>query len=202
MDNINLDDYKLAWEPLASNGTVPLLFPKEKVVVRPFTTMAPPEGEGITITGFDWNAGTWQYIKIEPGQELPDGLVEAIGVMAQNADLSDEDALSISQFYPEWIVGKSYKSTEIVRYEDNLYRIVQDHTSQEDWRPDTTASLYSLIKIGDDGIEEWIAPTGSHDAYEKGAIVRHNDRIWESIFDGMNVWEPGTDETLWREKID
>lgn len=126
----------------------------------------------------------------------------AVSVTVQNSELNDEDALKVKEFYPEWIVDKSYKSTEIVRFEENLYRVAQDHTSQDDWRPDTTASLYSLIKLGSDGIEEWHAPTGGHDAYEKGSIVRHNEKIWESMFDGKNVWEPGSDETLWKEKND
>lgn len=177
--DINLENYKPVWEPNASNATVPLLFPKDKIVVRPFTETQPPEGVDVSIIGFDWNENTWNFIKLEPYEGIPDGFIEAIGVIAQNADLSDEDAVSISQFYPEWVTAKTYKTSEIVRYEEKLYRTVKDHISQDDWQPDVTASLYSLIKIGDDGIEEWVAPTGGHDAYEKGAIVRHQDKVWE-----------------------
>lgn len=37
---------------------------------------------------------------------------------------------------------------------------------------------------------EWIQPTGTHDAYYKGAIVEYHDKEWESTTP-FNVWEPG-----------
>ena len=40
------------------------------------------------------------------------------------------------------------------------------------------------------GPEEWVQPTGAHDAYPKGKRVMHNGEIWVSDVDD-NVWEPG-----------
>lgn len=37
---------------------------------------------------------------------------------------------------------------------------------------------------------EWVAPTGSHDAYPQGAKVSHNGKKWTSDV-ANNVWEPG-----------
>lgn len=42
----------------------------------------------------------------------------------------------------------------------------------------------------------WIAPTGAHDAYPKGATVSHGGRAWKSLVDA-NVWQPGV--SGWRE---
>ena len=34
--------------------------------------------------------------------------------------------------------------------------------------------------------------------YQKGAIVSHNGQLWESIYEGQNVWEPGTvNDSFW-----
>lgn len=35
--------------------------------------------------------------------------------------------------------------------------------------------------------------------YQNGAVVSHNGELWESVFGGQNVWEPGTagTEGLW-----
>ena len=35
--------------------------------------------------------------------------------------------------------------------------------------------------------------------YQTGAIVTHNGQLWQSVFSGQNVWEPGTagTESLW-----
>ena len=47
--------------------------------------------------------------------------------------------------------------------------------------------------------EEWVQPTGAHDAYRQGAIVEHNSKVWESLTPA-NVWEPGV--SGWREKVE
>ena len=47
--------------------------------------------------------------------------------------------------------------------------------------------------------EEWVQPTGAHDAYRQGATVTHNGKVWESLT-SANVWEPGM--SGWREKVE
>ena len=71
-----------------------------------------------------------------------------------------------------------------------LYKCIQDHTSQEDWTPDKAVSLWVCTS---DPAEEWPAwsqPVGAHDAYNAGDKVSHNGKHWTSAADG-NVWEPG-----------
>lgn len=53
--------------------------------------------------------------------------------------------------------------------------------------------------------EKWTAWDGLSKNYQKGAIVEHNGKLWESTFEGQNVWEPGApgiDERYWVEHID
>lgn len=38
--------------------------------------------------------------------------------------------------------------------------------------------------------EAWVAPTGAHDAYPEGWLVKHNAKTWRSLTPA-NVWEPG-----------
>ena len=45
---------------------------------------------------------------------------------------------------------------------------------------------------GADDYPDWEPWDGLNDKYQPGAIVRHNGQLWESIFPGQNVWEPGT----------
>lgn len=44
--------------------------------------------------------------------------------------------------------------------------------------------------------EQW---DGISNKYQPGAIVDHKDELWESIFKGQNVWEPGAPgtESMW-----
>ncbi len=114
----------------------------------------------------------------------------------QSANLPDDQAMEVADLYPEWVAMKAYAVDEIVKYgvnadgETQLYKVIQAHTSQEDWKPDVTASLYKAIGFTDDGVSIWTQPLGSHDAYMKGDIVSFEDQLWISTVDG-NVWQPG-----------
>lgn len=46
---------------------------------------------------------------------------------------------------------------------------------------------------------EWTAWDGISSNYQKGAIVQHNGVLYESVFEGQNVWEPGTagTDSMW-----
>lgn len=114
----------------------------------------------------------------------------------QSANLPDDQAMEVADLYPEWVAMKAYAVDEIVKYgmnadgETQLYKVIQAHTSQEDWKPDVTASLYKAIGFTDDGVSIWTQPLGSHDAYAKGDVVSFEDQLWISTVDG-NVWQPG-----------
>ena len=46
--------------------------------------------------------------------------------------------------------------------------------------------------------QNWVQPTGVHDAYAKGATVKHDGKTWESMI-FANVWAPGV--SGWREVV-
>lgn len=104
--------------------------------------------------------------------------------------LTDEQADIIPQIFPVWALDVHYTVGQRCRYDDILYRCIQEHTSLEGYEPPKAPALWT--RNGASGeIEEWIQPTGSEDAYNKGDKVTHNDKTWESVYDGKNVWEPG-----------
>ena len=45
--------------------------------------------------------------------------------------------------------------------------------------------------------DQWVQPQGAHDALPTGAIVAHKRRIWRTDLPTLNVWEPGTPNTMW-----
>ena len=105
--------------------------------------------------------------------------------------VTQEQLDSIATIYPPYRVGKPYKAGDIFVYENKLYRVNEgkNHTSQADWIPSTTPSLYTKYTPAE-VIAEWIQPLGAQDAYVLGAKVTHNGSTWESIV-ADNVWEPG-----------
>lgn len=100
---------------------------------------------------------------------------------------TDEEALDNILAFPKWEVGKEYVKDERIRYENVLYKVLQGHTSQADWTPDVAVSLYVRVSIEE--YPDWIQPTGSHDAYQKGDKVTHKEKHWVSDVDN-NTWEP------------
>ena len=60
------------------------------------------------------------------------GVALSMSIMAMN--LADDQALSVSTLYPEWIVGIQYKTGDIRRYNGSLYRALQDSTAEEQYR--------------------------------------------------------------------
>lgn len=111
------------------------------------------------------------------------------------ASLPDEQAMEIATVYPAYEVGKAYTAGEYITYGVNnvndpqLYKVVQGHTSQEDWKPSETPSLYEPIGLNKEGFPVWSKPSGAHDAYNIGDIVDYNGTLYKSLIDG-NVYSP------------
>lgn len=115
-------------------------------------------------------------------------IIDALVTLRNSA--ADEQALKASALYPKWKVGTDYQKDERVLYNDILYKVLTDHTSQADWTPDAAPSLFAKVLIPDKNvIPEWEQPESTN-PYSKGDKVTHNGKTWRSTIDG-NVWEPG-----------
>lgn len=83
--------------------------------------------------------------------------VEAMNIL--NAErivaLDDESALIVKALFPTWRdrIGKAVAKDERLYHDDRLWKVLQAHTAQEDWTPDTTPSLYTEITL-EDGTRE------------------------------------------------
>jgi hypothetical protein len=105
------------------------------------------------------------------------------------AELTIEQMLDLIEIYPDWEPGINYSTGTVVKYENQLYEVIAPgHSSQDDWTPDVTSALFKKI-VPKGVIQEWIQPTGSHDAYNTGDRVTFNELIYESLIDS-NVWSP------------
>ena len=115
-----------------------------------------------------------------------------------------EAMVVVASAFPAFKVGKAYKVKDVFRYGENavgdaqLYQVLQDHTSAEEWSPDASPSLYKAIGVTEDGSPEWVQPLGASDAYNTGDIVSYSGKLYESIIDG-NVWSPDAYPAGWKE---
>ena len=126
---------------------------------------------------------------------------KALQMFAQT--LGNEEAMEVATVFPKYEVGKSYKVDEMFTYGENgvgdpqLFRVVQAHTSQEDWIPSETPSLYTPIGLDEKGYPIWSRPTGSHDSYNKGDIVDYKGELYKSLIDG-NAYSPEEYHAGWQ----
>lgn len=107
---------------------------------------------------------------------------------------TDEQAIEVVDLYPEYKVDHAYKKDDRFQYNGSLYKVNQDHTSAAQWVPGTsgTESLYTNLMLDESGYQIWKQPTGAHDAYNTGDIVRYPDKygqLYKSTIDG-NVYSP------------
>lgn len=103
-------------------------------------------------------------------------------------ELALEELESIIHLYPNYEVGIAYKKGDIFKYEGKLYKVIQAHTSQEDWLPNELPALY-LNLMPDNVIPEWKQPTMAENAYNIGDKVIFEGKVYESIIDN-NTWSP------------
>lgn len=115
-------------------------------------------------------------------------VIAALVTLRESA--TDEQALSVPALYPAWRSGVANTTGQRVLYRGVLYKVLQNHTSQDDWTPDAAPSLFARVLIPDgETIPEWVQPDSTN-PYAKGDKVTHNGKTWVSDYDN-NVWEPG-----------
>lgn len=105
--------------------------------------------------------------------------------------LTDDAALEAKELFSIWSTDTDYAVDDRVRYEDGLYRVLQNHKSQDDWTPTNAPALFAEILPGQDGtdIGEWVQPDSTN-PYQIGDRVIHNGVVYECTV-ANNVWEPG-----------
>ena len=67
------------------------------------------------------------------------------------ASLDDADALDAVELFPAYTLGVWYEAGFRFRYGDKLYKVLTAHTTQEDWKPDSTPSLYAEVEKPGEG---------------------------------------------------
>lgn len=111
---------------------------------------------------------------------------------------TDEQAFVMRYLYPEWS-GESvkYKKDDRLLYDDKFYKVLQDHTSQADWTPDTATSLFVEISNPNEEWPEFKQPTGAQDSYSKGDKISYEGKHYTSLIDA-NTYSPKDYPTGWQ----
>lgn len=114
------------------------------------------------------------------------------------AGLDDADAAEAPALFPMWSATEHYLVGERRRYENVLYKCLQEHDAQESWAPTAAPSLWAKVLIPDpDVIPEWEQPDSTN-PYMTGDKVMYKGKVYVSKIDN-NVWSPEDYPTGWEE---
>lgn len=120
-----------------------------------------------------------------------------------SAHLTDEEALDAPDLFPHWSPDKDCEAGQRLCYEGQLYKVnPPGHSANPTWNPVDAPSLYTRILPGQDGTEigVWEQPDSTN-GYRKGDRVHYptmDDPIYESIYEGLNVWSPAAFPAGWK----
>lgn len=122
-------------------------------------------------------------------------------MVAGAESLADEEALEVPLLYERWQPGRDCAAGTRLYHEGKLWRVLMDHTSQEDWAPGIAPSLFAEVLIPDpEVIPVWVQPDSTN-PYMRGDRVHFptaEDPVYESLIDG-NVWSPAAYPAGWRQ---
>ena len=76
-----------------------------------------------------------------------DNLVEGITSRINEVNMSVQESLELAAYFPKWAQDQFMPVGYKVSYEGSLYEVIQEHTSQADWTPNVTPSLFKVVQV-------------------------------------------------------
>lgn len=98
-------------------------------------------------------------------------IAKLLRLTVNTMSLTDNDALSVKSVYPEWetLIGKEVKQGDKMQCDGRLWKVLQQHTVQEQWRLGTgTESLYTEIVETASGTADDPIPYNNNMELEQG----------------------------------
>jgi hypothetical protein len=121
-------------------GDMQIINPSEEILLAAgWLEYIPPEPEPVDTT------------KYEPYTDEVVAKVKQL-LQQQVAQQTDKEALDNIELFPTWQskIGVQVNQGDRLYFDDRLFKVLQTHTPQEDWRPDTTASLYVQVVLNEE----------------------------------------------------
>lgn len=101
-------------------------------------------------------------------------------------EVDDNTALRMKQFYPEWAAGVSYTRGFKVKHGEKLWRVIQTHTSQDGWQPETVPALFEQINETHGGTADDPIPYEGNMALSKGLYYYQGGKMYLCNRDTVN----------------
>lgn len=115
----------------------------------------------------------------------------------QTMALTDTESLKVKELYPEWesMMGRQVNKDEKYLYDGRLWKVLQQHTVQETWKPgEGTESLYTEVVESHAGTKEDPIPYNNNMELEEGKYYSQDGVTYICTRDtGIPVYNPLAD---------
>ncbi|MFP4365512.1 MAG: carbohydrate-binding protein [Bacteroidales bacterium] len=121
-------------------------------------------------------------LKFDPDYAEKEAIKKAAQMSVKVDELAPEQIKEIELIFDEWGPDINVKAGEYYRHKGELYKVLQSHTTQADWEPQTVEALFQKYESGETGSCDGIAAWDSNQHWSEYSVgdKRTNDgRAWE-----------------------
>ena len=129
----------------------------DQVIILP-DTVDVAEGQAITDELLMQALPIESFITVSAEEALPNALGLLLRLAVADGRLTDEELLSIQPVLDgrTWRPGLAVQVGDVFSYNASLWRCLQAHTTQSDWLPDATPTLWRKVEvIHEDEVRVW-----------------------------------------------
>lgn len=101
-------------------------------------------------------------------------------------EVDDATSIRMKQFYPEWKAGTQYNAGFKIRHNDKLWKVIQAHTSQVGWEPETVPALFEQLDETHSGTREDPIPYSGNMALCQGLYYYQDGVFYVCTRDTIN----------------
>lgn len=173
----------------------------EQVAIFP-DDMAVAEGQALTADMLSMALPIESFVSASAEEALPNALGLLLRLAVEDGSVSDAELLSIQPALEGrlWQPGLSVHVGDVYAFGAFLWRCVQAHTTQDDWPPDLTPSLWRKVGATAEGeARVWEAGVD----YVAGDVLAYPDKnsmLYECLtaHTSQEGWEPPNAPALWQ----
>ncbi len=145
-----------------------------------------------------------QFIHVSAEEALPNALGLLLRLAVADGRVSDAELLTIQPALEGrlWQPGISVQIGDVYTFGAFLWRCIQPHTTQGDWPPDLTPSLWRKVEvIPEDAVRVWAAGI-DYIVGDEVAYPDENSLLYEcqQAHTSQEGWEPPLLPALWKKK--
>lgn len=110
-------------------------------------------------------------------------LMRLLAMRINTMSLTESEALTVKSLYPDWKTGISVKTGERYNSDGSLWEVVQDHTTQDNWKPSQyTLNLWKKVDAAShSGTQDDPIPYEQGMSLEKGKYYSQYGVTYECI---------------------